>query len=134
MPLRSPRVLLGLDQCSPGLLLMFPERLDRAQVLMREQGVDAMLLSVGSDLPCFSGCEAMPLERLTVLVVPRDGEAVLVVPQLEAPRVPERPDVFGTRVRGEAEDPVASVVELSAQLSADGAAERCAAAERCVPT
>ena len=35
----------------------------------------------------------MPLERLTMLVVPTDGDATLVVPRLEAPVV-ERPDVF----------------------------------------
>ena len=29
----------------------------------------------------------MPLERLTLLVLPADGEAVLIVPALEAPRV-----------------------------------------------
>ena len=46
-----------------------------------------MLLSVGADLPYLTGYEAMPLERLTMLVLPRDGEATLVVPELEAPRV-----------------------------------------------
>ena len=50
-------------------------------------GVDALLLSVGADLPYFTGYEAMPLERLTMLVLGRDGDATLVVPELEAPRV-----------------------------------------------
>jgi hypothetical protein len=36
----------------------------------------------------------MPLERLTMLVVPKDGEATLVVPRMEAPRVVHRPEVF----------------------------------------
>ena len=53
------------------------------------RGVDALLLSHGADLPWLTGYRAMPLERLTVLVLPREGEAVLVVPALEAPRVPE---------------------------------------------
>ena len=44
-------------------------------------GVDALLLSVGPDLPWLTGYEAMPLERLTMLVVPRDGDATLVVPR-----------------------------------------------------
>ena len=57
---------------------------------MAEQGVDVLLLSVGPDLPWLTGYEAMPLERLTMLVVPRDGDATLVVPRLEAPRVVER--------------------------------------------
>ena len=64
---------------------MFTDRLDRARVLMAEQGVDVLLLSVGADLPYFCGYEAMPLERLTMLVVPRDTEATLVVPGWRRP-------------------------------------------------
>jgi Xaa-Pro aminopeptidase len=79
---------------------------------MAEQGVDALLLSVGADLPWLTGYEAMPLERLTMLVVPRDGDVTLVVPRLEAPRVAERPDVFILRPWDETEDPVAIVAEL----------------------
>ena len=48
---------------------MFSQRLDRARTLMAEQQVDVLLLSVGADLPYFCGYEAMPLERLTMLVV-----------------------------------------------------------------
>ena len=45
---------------------MFPDadysaRLDRARKLMAADGVDVMLLSVGADMPYFSGYEATPL-------------------------------------------------------------------------
>jgi Xaa-Pro aminopeptidase len=79
---------------------------------MVEREVDVLLLSVGPDLPWLTGYEAMPLERLTMLVVPVDGEATLVVPRLEQPRVVERPDVFGVRAFAESEDPVRLVAEL----------------------
>jgi len=79
---------------------------------MAERHLDACLLSVGPDLPWLTGYEAMPLERLTMLVVPRDGVATLVIPRLEVPRVVERPDVFRLRAWGETEDPVAIVAEL----------------------
>ena len=92
---------------------MFADRLDGARALMAEQGVDVLLLSVGVDLPYFCGYEAMPLERLTMLVVPRDGAATLVVPRMEAPRVVERPDVFGMRPWDETEDPVDIVAGLA---------------------
>ena len=92
---------------------MFADRLDRARTLMAEQGVDVLMLSVGADLPYFCGYEAMPLERLTMLVVPRDAAATLVVPRLEAPRVTERPDVFSIRPWDETEDPVAIVAGLT---------------------
>jgi Xaa-Pro aminopeptidase len=79
---------------------------------MGELGVDVLLLSVGPDLPYLTGYEAMPLERLTMLVLPKDGDATLVVPRLEAPRVVERPDVFSIVPWEETEDPIALVAGL----------------------
>jgi len=80
---------------------------------MAEQGVDVLLLSLGHDLPYLTGYHAMPLERLTMLVVPRDGEATLLVPRLEAPRVVEQPDVFTLRIWDETEDPTALAAALA---------------------
>ncbi len=91
---------------------MFTERLARARDLMDSDGVDVLLLSVGADLPYFCGYEAMPLERITMLVVPRDGDASLVVPGLEAARVVERPGVFSIRPWAETEDPIALITRL----------------------
>ena len=79
---------------------------------MGELGVDVLLLSTGADLPYLTGYEAMPLERLTMLVVPAEGDAVLVVPRLEAPRVVEQPDAFSIRSWEETEDPIAVVAGL----------------------
>ena len=84
---------------------------------MNERGVDVLLLSVGADLPYFCGYEAMPLERITMLVVPRDGDATLVVPGLEAPRVTERPDVFSVRPWAETDDPIAIIADLAGPAS-----------------
>jgi len=91
---------------------MSTARLDRVRSRMAEVGVDALLLSLGADLPWLTGYEAMPLERLTMLVLPRDGTATLVVPRLEAPRVQERPDVFELRPWDETDDPVTIVADL----------------------
>ncbi len=79
---------------------------------MAELGVDVLLLSVGPDLPYLTGYTAMPLERLTMLVLPRDGDATLVVPRLEVPRVAERPEVFTLRAWEETHDPIAIVAGL----------------------
>ena len=87
---------------------------------MAELGVDVLLLSVGPDLPYLTGYEAMPLERLTMLVLPRDGDATLVVPALEAPRVVERPDVFALRPWGETDDPSPSSPTSSARRGTVG--------------
>lgn len=89
-----------------------PARLARARERMTALGVDALLLSVGPDLPYLTGYEAMPLERLTMFVLPRAGEPVLLVPRLEAPRVVERPDLFVLETWDETDDPVARVAGL----------------------
>src|ERR1700674_5704627 len=91
---------------------------------MADLGLDALLLSVGADLPWLTGYTAMPLERLTMLVLPAEGEAVMVVPRLEAPRVEEDPEVFSLRPWQETEDPVAIVASLL------GGRERLAIGER----
>jgi Xaa-Pro aminopeptidase len=90
----------------------YAARVERARARMRELGVDALLLSAGPDLPYFAGYEAMPLERLTMLVLPVAGDATLVVPRLEAPRVTRRPDLFEVVSWEETEDPIAVVARL----------------------
>ncbi|MFI5047911.1 MAG: M24 family metallopeptidase [Acidimicrobiia bacterium] len=87
-------------------------RIERARARMREVGVDTLLLSTGADLPYLTGYEAMPLERLTMLVVPADGDAVLVIPRLEAPRVRPVDGAFTLRPWEETEDPIALVAAL----------------------
>ncbi len=88
------------------------ERLGRVRARMEVLQVDALLLSHGADLPWLTGYRAMPLERLTLLVLPRDGEAVLVVPALEAPRVPDTGGLVTVRPWAETEDPVALAAAL----------------------
>ena len=79
---------------------------------MGEIGIDVLLLSVGADLPYLTGYEAMPLERLTMLVLPRSGSAQLVVPRLEAPRVVAQPDLFEIVPWEETDDPIDLVARL----------------------
>ena len=52
---------------------------------MRETGIEVLLFSLGADLPWLTGYEAMPLERLTMLVLPADDQATLVVPDSRLP-------------------------------------------------
>jgi Xaa-Pro aminopeptidase len=103
---------------------MFAERIERVRGRMAELDVDVLLLSVGPDLPYLTGYEAMPLERLTMLVLPREADATLVVPRLEAPRVVERPEVFGLRAWEETEDPIAIVAGLTGSVDAVAIGDR----------
>jgi Xaa-Pro aminopeptidase len=60
-------------------------RLRRAQQAAGAAGVDALLITPGSDLRYLLGVAGSSFERLTCLVVPADGSPMLVVPKLERP-------------------------------------------------
>jgi Xaa-Pro aminopeptidase len=62
----------------------YAERIARAQAVARARELDALLVGVGADLVYLAGYAAIPLERLTMLVVPAAGDATLLVPRLEA--------------------------------------------------
>lgn len=60
------------------------ERLEAARALAGEQGLAGLLIGVGAELRYLTAYTALPLERLTMLVLPATGPAALVVPRLEA--------------------------------------------------
>ncbi len=70
---------------------MTATRLDRARSVLAAAGVDALLLTSGAELRYLTGYDALPLERLTCLVLPVTGDASLVVPTLERPRAEDSP-------------------------------------------
>jgi Xaa-Pro aminopeptidase len=61
------------------------DRLDRARKAAADAGLDVLLITPGANLRYLTGYDALPLERLTCLVLPVDGDPVLVVPELERP-------------------------------------------------
>lgn len=98
---------------SPGLDSdVFRARFDRTRAAMADRGIDALLLSAGADLPWLTGYEARATERPTVLVVPVDDGATLVIPRLEAPRVDDKAGAFTVLPWGETERPVDVVAHL----------------------
>ncbi len=92
----------------------YAARVKRLRAEMESRGIDAVLLSVGADLPYLTGYTATPMERLTMGVVPRVGPVTIVVPALEAPRVALQGDLFNVVPWDELEDPVGIVVDLLA--------------------
>jgi Xaa-Pro aminopeptidase len=90
-------------------------RLRAVQDQARQHGVDAILVTPGPDLGYLVGYDAVPLERLTCLVVPANGDAVLVAPRLEVLAAQASPvGTMGLSVRawGELDDPYALVADL----------------------
>jgi Xaa-Pro aminopeptidase len=61
----------------------FANRLQRAVAATEAAGLAATLVGVGSDLRYLTGYEAIPLERLTMLVLRPGDPPLIVVPRLE---------------------------------------------------
>jgi len=96
-------------------LLVDLGRLDRARTATAAAGLDALLISPGPDLRYLAGYEALPLERLTCLVVRPDADPVVVVPRLERSAAAASPlGAAGVEIRTweETEDPYALVAGL----------------------
>ena len=70
---------------------MTVERLSRAKQAAAAAGLDAVLVTPGADLRYLTGYDAVPLERLTCLVLQASGDPVLVVPALERPAAEASP-------------------------------------------
>ncbi len=91
----------------------------------REQGIDGVLLTPGPDLRYAIGYDAIPLERLTCLVVRASGECLLVVPRLEllaAQASPAGNVALEIRTWDEGDDPyalVASLLPATAKVALD---------------
>jgi Xaa-Pro dipeptidase len=66
-------------------------RLARARDAARIAGLNALLITPSPDLRYLSGIAGGSHERLTCLVLPADGDPVLVVPALERPRLDGAP-------------------------------------------
>ena len=62
----------------------YRDRLSAARAVAGDAGFAAVLVGVGADMRYLAGYPAMPLERLTMLVIPAHGSPTLIAPRLEA--------------------------------------------------
>lgn len=86
------------------------QRIARAQGLMRHLDIDALLLEPGSAMLYFTGIRWWRSERLTAVIIPREGDFAVITPYFEEPSVRESM-TFGDDVRtwNEHEDPFALI-------------------------
>ncbi len=89
------------------------DRLRRAQQELSRQGVDQLLLGPSPDLLYLTGYDAHLSERLTALVLPREGDPTIVVPTLEAPRLADKRELLDVRSWEETQSPTGLVAELA---------------------
>lgn len=64
-------------------------RIAKAQRLMGEQGIDAVVIEPGAAMTYFSGVQWWRSERLVALVIPKEGEVSIVAPYFEEPSILE---------------------------------------------
>lgn len=90
------------------------ERRRRAAAAAGEAGLAGLLVTPGPDLEYLCGYAAMPLERLTMLVLPASGDPVMVVPLLERPAALATP-AHAVEILGwtDAEDPYALLARVA---------------------
>jgi len=101
---------------------MSVDRLQALQTQMRDANVDVTLIGPGPDLRYLVGYHALPLERLTLLIVPAEGDASLVVPELEVERATRSgAGAFAELVEwAETDDPLDIAVDRFAARIASG--------------
>lgn len=88
-------------------------RLARAQKLMRDNGISAVILEPGASMIYFTGVEWWRSERVTAAILPAEGQVGIVTPFFEEPSVRESLGVPAeVRVWQEDEDPIALIAAL----------------------
>jgi Xaa-Pro aminopeptidase len=103
----------------------YRERLGRAQEATGKAGAAALLVGVGMDLRWLIGYEAIPMERLTMLVLLPAGRPTLVAPRLEQGAAMAAPGVAAGLVElstwMETDDPFGNVVRALGSHDVAGA-------------
>jgi Xaa-Pro aminopeptidase len=92
----------------------------KAQELAASHGIDALIVTPGADLRYLTGYVALPLERLTCLVLPAQGEPTLVVPALERQAAVASGTDIQIATWGETDDPFALVARLVGDVATVG--------------
>jgi Xaa-Pro aminopeptidase len=80
-------------------------RIDHVRAEMERQGVDYLLVGPSSDLVYLAGFPVKPSERLTLLVLAREGAPLLLLPDFELPSVENLPVDLETVPWVDGEDP-----------------------------
>nr|MBA3729465.1 aminopeptidase P family N-terminal domain-containing protein [Sphingomonas sp.] len=86
-----PGVALGTTAGDPPAITSAERlaRLAKARVLMRRDGLGAILIEPGASLDYFTGVRWSRSERLTAALIPAVGDPIIVTPFFEKPSVAE---------------------------------------------
>lgn len=92
---------------------VYVDRLQRAQGEMQRQGIDLLVVGASDDLIYLIGYGGHESERMSVLVLPREGTPHYVVPGLEAPHLAQQRDLLEVVTWQETEQPAAKVAAVA---------------------
>jgi Xaa-Pro dipeptidase len=88
-------------------------RIARAQAIMQQRNISALIIESGSSLVYFTGLRWGRSERFTGAVIPREGDIAIVTPAFEEPSVRETLAVGNdVRIWQEDESPFARVAQI----------------------
>jgi D-alanyl-D-alanine dipeptidase len=85
----------------------YAERISRARALMRDAGLDFLLVGPSADLYYLIGAQSRPSERLALLALSASGPGFMVLPAFEAPTLPPMPADVQVLTWQEDQDPAA---------------------------
>jgi Xaa-Pro dipeptidase len=89
------------------------QRLAKAKTLMRTAGIGAVLVESGPSLDYYTGIQWWRSERLTGVVIPAEGDPVIVTPFFERPSIAEMLEVPAEiRTWNEDEEPLKLVADF----------------------
>src|SRR4029434_8112519 len=99
------------------------QRLTKARDLMRKQGIGAVLVESGPSLDYYTGVQWWRSERLTGVVIPAEGDPIIVTPFFEQPSIAEMLQVPAEiRTWNEDEDPLKLVADFLTARQAEALA------------
>ena len=112
-----------LDPAAPVLTASpYVDRLQRAQEEMARQGIDLLVVGPSADLFYLIGYQGHESERLSALVLPREGAPHFVVPALEAPLLQDQRDLLEIVPWHETSDPARAVADVAGPAASDAVA------------
>jgi Xaa-Pro dipeptidase len=120
MTLPLGRVMAQATEAVPAIPLPPPitsaervARLSKAKDLMRARGIGAVLVESGPSLDYYTGVRWWRSERLTGVVIPAEGDPIVVTPFFEAPSIKEMLEVPAeVRTWQEDEEPLKLVADF----------------------
>jgi len=97
-------------------ITVYAQRLEKVRALMHGHGLDFLLVGPGADLRYLIGAQTRQTERMTLLIVPQDGPANIILPAFEAAALPPLPPELPVTTWGESDNPARIAAHIIASV------------------